>query len=51
MTLEEIKKLIQDGEKIDVEFKESRNQNHVWRNMNNEERRNNFSSNFIIWKR
>ena len=25
MTLEEIKKLIQDGEKIDVEFKESRN--------------------------
>ena len=37
MTLEEIKKLIQDGEKIDVEFKESRNQNHVWRNMNNEE--------------
>jgi len=26
MTLEEIKKLIQDGEKIDVEFKESRNQ-------------------------
>lgn len=25
MTLEEIKKLIQDGEKIDVEFKESKN--------------------------
>ena len=37
MTLEEIKKLIQDGEKIDVEFKVSRNQNHVWRTMNNEE--------------
>ena len=33
MTLEEIKKLIQDGEKIDVEFKESRNQNHVWRRL------------------